>query len=186
MQPINVPAIDPAAPAELKKRAAALAKDLDRFLERRGEHERLVKSLRDEPLDMAGVMGGESQLRESNADHLAAELHLRQQLQQLSVDHRAALVELRNEACAAFEQAKIDVEAMLLKMGYRKFVDGQCDRCAIQPGFILAHPSVRAPYLRADELQSQSHERGFEQRNGAAIAELERTIEASRERLAAV
>jgi len=185
MQPINVPSIDDGAPDELKQRAArleSLVKKRDARVAKRGES---LQELLETPLETAGVLKGEHQWKEMNFDELAVELSLRRDVQALDSDHRAAILEMLREAAGAFERAKTEIQETLVAMGWH-LPNGAPDPHALQPIFVLSHPSVYAARVRLDELQSKLHDRALDQVNKKEIAALESKITAARQRLATV
>jgi hypothetical protein len=186
MAPIIVPAIDDDAPDELKRRAAKLAEQVTKRDARLADHDLSLQSLRDAPLETAGVMKGAHKWKETAFDELAVELRLRREVQELAAAHREALAKLRTEADAAFERTKADILQTLVGLGWHLQVSGCPDPGAILPIFYLSHPSVRAARNRADELQRKAQDRSLERSNAEAIQHIESKLTAGRERLAAV
>ena len=91
-----------------------------------------------------------------------------------------------DEAIDAHQHAQAGVRAKLVEIGY---VDAPATAGIpgrIQPGWILAHPAVRAAKMEADSLRTRSGERTWQNDNLAALEQIEADLAAVRDRASQV
>jgi hypothetical protein len=114
-------------------------------------------------------------LNAKRLDMLGEEIALRRQSVTANEDCITLLSDqIIGNAHKAHEGAKAAITAALVKLGYRPFVDGVVDPCAIEQGMILRHPTVHEARNRLAELQAKPEEhRQAIQQNSAAISGIE-------------